>query len=76
MLPRPVDKRLAVDRQGEDDLQPGGVVLEPQAATMQPRHGGDKAYYMPLADRIQLPPLATFHEPGGYYATRGHETVH
>lgn len=39
-------------------------------------HGGDKAYYIPSADRIQLPPFAAFHDAHGYYATRGHETVH
>lgn len=39
-------------------------------------HGGDKAYYMPSADRIQLPPFAAFHDAQGYYVTRGHETVH
>ncbi|MCR2832414.1 ArdC family protein [Parerythrobacter lacustris] len=39
-------------------------------------HGGDRAYYAPGADRIQLPPFAAFHDAHGYYATRGHETVH
>lgn len=39
-------------------------------------HGGDKAYYIPSADRIQLPPFAAFHDAHGYYAMRGHETVH
>ncbi len=39
-------------------------------------HGGDKAYYVPSADRIQLPPFAAFHDAHGYYTTRGHETVH
>lgn len=39
-------------------------------------HGGDKAYYLPSADRIQLPPFAAFHDAHGYYTTRGHETVH
>ena len=39
-------------------------------------HGGDKAYYIPSADRIQLPPFAVFHDAHGYYTTRGHETVH
>ena len=39
-------------------------------------HGGDKAYYIPSADRIQLPPFAAFHDAHGYYATRGHETCH
>ncbi len=39
-------------------------------------HGGDKAYYMPSADRIQLPPFTAFHDAHGYYTTRGHETCH
>lgn len=39
-------------------------------------HGCDRAYYIPSADRIQLPPFAAFHDAHGYYSTRGHETVH
>lgn len=39
-------------------------------------HGGDRAYYAPGPDRIRLPPFAAFHDAHGYYATRGHETVH
>ncbi|QDC36024.1 ArdC family protein [Sphingobium fuliginis] len=39
-------------------------------------HGGDTAYYIPSADRIQLPPFAAFHDAHGYYTTRGHETCH
>ncbi len=27
-------------------------------------------------DRIQLPPFEAFHDAEGYYATRGHETIH
>lgn len=39
-------------------------------------HGGDKAYYMPSADCIQLPPLAAFLDAHSYYTTRGHQTTH
>lgn len=39
-------------------------------------HGGNRAYYMPAEDRIQLPPFAAFHDAQSYYATRGHETCH
>lgn len=39
-------------------------------------HGGDRAYYAVGSDRIQLPPFEAFHDAHGYYATRGHETVH
>ncbi len=40
------------------------------------RHGGDLAFYACGEDRIQLPPIETFNDAEGYYATRGHETVH
>ena len=39
-------------------------------------HGGNQAFYMFGEDRIQLPPFEAFHNAEGYYATRGHETVH
>lgn len=39
-------------------------------------HGGDKAYYMPSADRIQLPDRSVFLDPASYYATALHELTH
>jgi antirestriction protein ArdC len=39
-------------------------------------HGGDAAFYMPSADRIQLPNKATFETPASYYATVFHELTH
>ncbi|WP_424973306.1 ArdC family protein [Dinoroseobacter sp. S76] len=39
-------------------------------------HGGNKAFYMPSQDRIQMPPFAFFRDPESYYATLLHETVH
>lgn len=39
-------------------------------------HGGGQAFYMIGEDRIQLPPFETFRDARGYYATRGHETIH
>ena len=39
-------------------------------------HGGNQAFYAVGEDRIQLPPFDAFHDAHGYYATRGHETVH
>ena len=35
-----------------------------------------RAYYNPVADFIHMPPIATFHEAGGYYATLAHEACH
>lgn len=39
-------------------------------------HGGGQAFYTIGEDRIQLPPFETFRDAHGYYATRGHETIH
>ena len=39
-------------------------------------HGGDRAYYRPGEDRIQLPPPEQFRSSEGYYATALHELTH
>jgi antirestriction protein ArdC len=43
---------------------------------VETRHGGDRAYYMPSEDRIQLPQRESFATPEGYYTTRFHEMGH
>jgi len=40
------------------------------------RHGGDRAFYMPSQDLIQMPMQAQFHSPADYYATLLHELTH
>jgi antirestriction protein ArdC len=40
------------------------------------KHGGDKAYYRPSEDYIQLPERNQFHDVTDYYLTRFHEMVH
>jgi antirestriction protein ArdC len=40
------------------------------------RHGGDRAFYMPSQDRVQMPPFETFTDAESYYATLGHECIH
>ena len=39
-------------------------------------HGGDAAFYMPSADRIQLPNKTAFNSEANYYATAFHELAH
>jgi antirestriction protein ArdC len=39
-------------------------------------HGGDRAFYMPGPDRIQLPDRAAFHSASALYATWAHEAIH
>ncbi len=38
--------------------------------------GGDRACYMPVPDRIQLPDRTAFHSAGALYATWAHEVIH
>ena len=40
------------------------------------RHGGNRAYYAPGTDHIQMPPFAAFPEPAPYYSTLAHEHTH
>lgn len=38
--------------------------------------GGNRAFYAPGPDRIQMPPFEAFRDAESYYATLGHECVH
>lgn len=40
------------------------------------RHGGNRAFYRPAEDHIQMPPFEAFHDPIAYYATLAHEATH
>jgi antirestriction protein ArdC len=39
-------------------------------------HGGDRAFYAPGPDRVQLPPFEAFRDKESYYATVLHELTH
>jgi antirestriction protein ArdC len=39
-------------------------------------HGGDRAYYSPMTDHIQMPPKEAFASANGYYSTTLHELGH
>ncbi|MDE2907503.1 MAG: zincin-like metallopeptidase domain-containing protein, partial [Acidobacteriota bacterium] len=40
------------------------------------RYGGDRAYYAPGPDRIQMPPFETFTSAQAFWSTLAHEHVH
>ncbi|MBD3847394.1 DUF1738 domain-containing protein [Bosea sp. SSUT16] len=40
------------------------------------RHGGDRAFFSPAGDFIQMPPFATFRDVESYVATLSHEATH
>jgi antirestriction protein ArdC len=39
-------------------------------------HGGDRAFFSPSRDHVQMPNRETFNSAGGYYATLFHEFAH
>ncbi len=39
-------------------------------------HGGDRAFFSPSRDLVQMPERTTFNSEGGYYATLFHEFAH
>jgi antirestriction protein ArdC len=39
-------------------------------------HGGDRAFFSPSRDHVQMPSRESFNSPGGYYATLFHEFAH
>jgi antirestriction protein ArdC len=40
------------------------------------RHGGDRAFYAPASDHVQMPPFPAFADAASYYATLAHEMTH
>jgi antirestriction protein ArdC len=40
------------------------------------RHGGDRAFYSPGFDRVQIPEFGQFRSAAAYYATLSHELIH
>jgi antirestriction protein ArdC len=47
-----------------------------QAIGANVRHGGNRAYYAPDSDHIQMPPFDSFVENIAYYSTLAHEHTH
>lgn len=39
-------------------------------------HGGNRAFYSPGEDRVQMPPFEAFRDAESYYATLAHECTH
>lgn len=46
------------------------------ATGAQIRHGGNRAFYTPGSDHIQLPPVQAFRDVERYTATKAHEMIH
>jgi antirestriction protein ArdC len=46
------------------------------AVAAEVRHGGNRAYYSPGTDHIQMPPFGAFVDGVSYYSTLAHEHTH
>lgn len=51
-------------------------IVEGMPAPPEIRHGGARAYYSPLEDRVQMPPPDRFDSGEHYYSTLFHELTH
>ena len=60
--------------EGWDPVVAAESLLDRSGAVI--RHGGDRAFYQPSDDLIQLPPQRMFATPEGYYGTALHELTH
>lgn len=56
------------------DYEPAEEAIAATGVTV--RHGGERAFYSPSGDYVQVPPKASFTEPDEYYETVFHELVH
>lgn len=47
-----------------------------EACNAKLEHGGDRAFYIPSQDKIQMPRFEQFRDPASYYSVLAHEHVH
>ena len=60
--------------EGWSPVSAAEAILDCSEATI--RHGGDRAFYRPSDDLIQLPPASAFSVADNYYSTALHELTH
>ncbi|MFZ6769791.1 ArdC family protein [Undibacterium sp. Di26W] len=65
--PEPAGEKLQLIEQAEAFFAASGASF---------RHGGNRAYYAPALDLIQLPPADAFRDAESYAATKAHELTH
>ncbi len=71
-----IEKYLAQPRTTAafSDFEPAEQVIAATGAII--RHGGNRAFYQPNGDFIQLPPKDAFESQVAYYGTLAHEACH
>jgi antirestriction protein ArdC len=64
------------ERRTVDPIEAGELLIAGMPNPPKIVHGGDRAFYRPQVDGIQLPERDDFFTPHGYYATAFHELAH
>lgn len=57
-------------------IEAAAAIVDGMPQRPEIRHGGDAAYYSPLADRVQMPHREAFDAPENYYSALFHELTH
>lgn len=57
-------------------IEQAQAIIDGFKASPEIKHGGDRAFYSPTCDYVQLPKPESFITPENYYSTAFHELVH
>ena len=76
-LPATITDKLALPEQRQlDPIEACETILAGMTNPPEIVHGGDKAFYSPMTDRITMPPRGLFENAEGYWSTVWHEEGH
>lgn len=64
------------EESGFDKVEAAEIIYPAMKDHPPLKHGGDRAFYVPSQDRVQLPAHARFDSPEDYYSTQFHELGH
>jgi antirestriction protein ArdC len=66
----------AIPKQEFEKIQACETVIEEMPKRPEIRYGGDRAYYVPSLDYVQLPPVELFKSNSSFYSVAFHELAH
>ena len=75
-LPARFYQKPAINAPGHSDDRRSDVECFFRRQLSDVRHGGNRAFYRPGSDYIQMPPWEAFNSASAYYSTLAHEHTH
>lgn len=73
---KPIIRKAAKAEEPVEIIVDAETIISNMPKAPSIRHGGDKAYYAPAADYVQMPAKKAFKSQKQYYSTLFHELVH